>query len=88
MREVDKKIARGHQRLKLSKEQSMDVGQSSMLFGGPNDEKIKMLTERINDLVDQAETLGCEGEGKAILLKDIFDLITPHECLSPFQFTG
>ena len=62
LREVDKKIARGHQRLKLSKEQTLDAGQNSMLFGGPNDEKIKMLTERINDLVDQAETLGCEGE--------------------------
>ena len=61
MREVDKKINRGHQRLKLSREQSVDVGQSGMLFGGPNDEKIKMLTERINDLVDQAEALGCEG---------------------------
>ena len=61
LREVDKKIARGHNRLKLSKEQTLDVGESSMLFGGPNDDKIKMLTERINDLVDQAEALGCEG---------------------------
>ena len=60
LREVDKKISRGHNRLKLSREQT-DVAQSSMLFGGPNDEKIKMLSERINDLVDQAETLGCEG---------------------------
>lgn len=62
LREVDKKIARGHNRLKLSKEQTLDVGESSMLFGGPNDDKIKMLTERINDLVDQAEALGCEGK--------------------------
>ena len=61
LREVDKKISRGHNRLKLSREQSEDAAQSNMLFGGPNDEKIKMLTERINDLVDQAETLGCEG---------------------------
>lgn len=61
LREVDKKISRGHNRLKLSREQT-DVAQSSMLFGGPNDEKIKMLSERINDLVDQAETLGCEGK--------------------------
>jgi len=62
LREVDKKISRGHNRLKLSREQSEDAAQSNMLFGGPNDEKIKMLTERINDLVDQAETLGCEGK--------------------------
>jgi len=62
LREVDKKIARGHNRLKLSREQSMDAAQSNMLFGGPNDDKIKMLTEKINDLVDQAETLGCEGK--------------------------
>ena len=67
LREVDKKIARGHNRLKLSKEQTLDVGESSMLFGGPNDDKIKMLTERINDLVDQAEALGCEGAAAPLI---------------------
>ncbi|XP_013381846.1 luc7-like protein 3 isoform X2 [Lingula anatina] len=56
--DVERRIRRGHQRLSLNNNAGTP--------GNPNpiakDEKIKMLTERINDLVEQAENLGCEGK--------------------------
>lgn len=56
--DVEKRIRRGHQRLALNSMQGS-------LNGNPmsqKDEKIQMLTDRINDLVQQAEELGCEGK--------------------------
>ncbi|XP_045211703.1 luc7-like protein 3 isoform X1 [Mercenaria mercenaria] len=56
--DVEKRIRRGHQRLALNSMQGN-------LNGNPasqKEEKVKMLTERINDLVQKAEELGCEGK--------------------------
>merc|ERR1712200_245263 len=57
--DVEKRIRRGHQRLALNRQEA------SSIQGHPsqqNAEKIKLLTERINELVVQAEELGCEGK--------------------------
>ncbi|XP_060592256.1 luc7-like protein 3 isoform X2 [Ruditapes philippinarum] len=56
--DVEKRIRRGHQRLALNSMQGN-------LNGNPasqKEEKVKMLTERINELVQKAEELGCEGK--------------------------
>ena len=52
IRECDKRIARGNDRLKLSREQQTPMVEN---------ERTKMLTERINELMDKAEQLGCQG---------------------------
>ncbi|EDO31275.1 predicted protein [Nematostella vectensis] len=49
MSDVERRIRRGHQRL--------DGAQNK-----PDNEKEKMLTEKINSLIDQVEQLGCEGK--------------------------
>jgi hypothetical protein len=47
LRDVDKRITRGHQRLKLSKEQGGDgVTGAGFLFGGHNDEKVGQARNR------------------------------------------
>ncbi|XP_062612343.1 luc7-like protein 3 isoform X2 [Saccostrea cucullata] len=56
--DVEKRIRRGHQRLALNNSQ----GSLSSNLNSLKDDKIKMLTERIADLVQQAEELGCEGK--------------------------
>ncbi|XP_076459562.1 luc7-like protein 3 [Babylonia areolata] len=56
--DVEKRIRRGHQRLALSNSQAT-------LNGGAltqREEKIDMLTEKINELITQAEELGNEGK--------------------------
>ena len=54
IRDCDKRIARGHSRLKLSREQQEPTVTVE-------NEKVKMLTEKINELMDRAERLGCQG---------------------------
>lgn len=56
--DVEKRIRRGHQRLALNNQQGTLNGNG----GNVNDEKITLLTERINELLVQAEELGCEGK--------------------------
>ncbi|XP_060068636.1 luc7-like protein 3 [Ylistrum balloti] len=56
--DVERRIRRGHQRLALNNAQGNLNGQMNR----DKEEKIQMLTERINDLVQQAEELGCEGK--------------------------
>lgn len=57
--EVDKRIRRARQRLSLSnKESSMSQPTPSK----NNDEKVDVLSERINELLVQVENLGCEGK--------------------------
>ncbi|KAL8595069.1 hypothetical protein ACOMHN_002047 [Nucella lapillus] len=55
--DVEKRIRRGHQRLALNNSQNMNGGIPSA-----KEEKMNMLTEKINELISQAEELG--GEGK------------------------
>ncbi|OWF46505.1 luc7-like protein 3 [Mizuhopecten yessoensis] len=56
--DVERRIRRGHQRLALNNAQGNLNGQMNK----DKEEKVQMLTERINDLVQQAEELGCEGK--------------------------
>lgn len=56
--DVEKRIRRGHQRLSLNSQQNNVNGNPA----SQKEDKIKMLTERINDLVQKAEELGCEGK--------------------------
>ncbi|KAJ8317869.1 hypothetical protein KUTeg_002960 [Tegillarca granosa] len=58
--DCEKRIRRGHQRLALNNQQGSLTNTNSMPDG--KEERIKMLTERINELVQQAEELGCEGK--------------------------
>ncbi|GFS19830.1 LUC7-like protein 3 [Elysia marginata] len=58
--DVEKRIRRGHQRLALNSQQS-----TLSLNGGistQQEDKVKLLTEKINELVEQAEDLGCHGK--------------------------
>jgi len=59
LREVDRRISRNHDRLKMSRDHHSNP--ETMLTGGPNDEKIKMLSEKISALCEQAEQAGCQG---------------------------
>lgn len=56
--DVEKRIRRGHQRLALNSMQGNMNGNPA----SQKEEKVRMLTERINDLVQKAEELGCEGK--------------------------
>ncbi|GAB1602374.1 luc7-like protein 3 [Argonauta hians] len=56
--DVERRIRRGHQRLALNSTQGTPSSNAAAL----KEEKVAMLTERINDLVQQAENLGCEGK--------------------------
>ncbi|CAL1262343.1 unnamed protein product [Larinioides sclopetarius] len=57
--DVEKRIRRARARLALSNKES-NVSQPSQIKN--NDEKINVLTERINGLLVQVENLGCEGK--------------------------
>lgn len=57
--DVEKRIKRGQARL------SLNNSQGAQMSGAPQaarEEKVQMLTEKINELVEQAEQLGCEGK--------------------------
>lgn len=56
--DVERRIRRGHQRLALNSTQGTPTSNAAAL----KEEKVAMLTERINELVQQAENLGCEGK--------------------------
>ncbi|VEL11164.1 unnamed protein product [Protopolystoma xenopodis] len=56
--DVDKRIRRGHERLAASR----SVGNLEPVDAIETREKIEMLTNRINDLLQQAEELGTEGK--------------------------
>ncbi|XP_067672085.1 luc7-like protein 3 isoform X2 [Haliotis asinina] len=56
--DVEKRIRRGHMRLALNSTQGSLNGN----LPTQKEEKITMLTEKINELVNQAEQLGCEGK--------------------------
>ncbi|XP_074638785.1 luc7-like protein 3 [Acropora palmata] len=58
MADVDRRIRRGHARLNLSRAQE----EKELASGKPDSEKIMMLTEKINSLLEQVEQLGCEGK--------------------------
>lgn len=57
--EVERRIRRGHARLALSQAQQNAGGPAP---AGKNEEKIQVLTEKIEDLVVQIEELGSEGK--------------------------
>ncbi|XP_064637060.1 luc7-like protein 3 [Lineus longissimus] len=56
--DVDRRIKRGHQRLALNSMQ----GNTFAPHHVNKEEKVQVLSERINELVGQAEELGCEGK--------------------------
>uniref|UniRef100_A0A5K3F9B3 Luc7-like protein 3 n=1 Tax=Mesocestoides corti TaxID=53468 RepID=A0A5K3F9B3_MESCO len=57
LEDVDKRIRRGHERLSVSK----SVAPADPEAAAEKADKIASLTRRINDLVEQAEQLGTEG---------------------------
>lgn len=52
--DVERKIFRGHDRLKMNKQKEMELARG-------DSDKVKMLTDHINQLVTEIETLGSEG---------------------------
>ncbi|RUS81857.1 hypothetical protein EGW08_010380, partial [Elysia chlorotica] len=56
--DVEKRIRRGHQRLALNSQQ----GSMAVRTNNQQEDKVKLLTEKINELVEQAEDLGCQGK--------------------------
>eukprot|EP00058_Branchiostoma_floridae_P013773 XP_002599261.1 hypothetical protein BRAFLDRAFT_200091 [Branchiostoma floridae] len=59
MADVERRIRRGHARLALSEQQAQVAGGGGIV---KNEEKILMLTDRIDGLLEQVEQLGCEGK--------------------------
>ncbi|KAG1665172.1 Luc7-like protein 3 [Nymphon striatum] len=56
--DVERRIKRGRQRLLLTQQENA----APKALAKDNEEKIDLLTERINDMLEKVETLGCEGE--------------------------
>lgn len=57
LQDVERRIRRGQERLALNNTQNALSGNQPT-----QDERIELLTQRINELVRQAEELGCEGK--------------------------
>nr|XP_054763741.1 LOW QUALITY PROTEIN: luc7-like protein 3 [Lytechinus pictus] len=57
MNDVEKRIKRGHSRLALNSNRANLTAPNR----GPDEEQIKILSERITSLLEQVESLGCEG---------------------------
>ncbi|MEQ2202444.1 hypothetical protein XENOCAPTIV_000072 [Xenoophorus captivus] len=79
--EVERRIRRGHARLALSQAQQNAGGPGP---SGKNEEKVKVLTEKIEDLVVQIEELGSEGrvEEAQGMMKLVEQLKEEREMLS------
>uniref|UniRef100_A0A3Q0QNW8 LUC7-like 3 pre-mRNA splicing factor n=1 Tax=Amphilophus citrinellus TaxID=61819 RepID=A0A3Q0QNW8_AMPCI len=79
--EVERRIRRGHARLALSQAQQNAGGPGP---SGKNEEKIQVLTEKIEDLVVQIEELGSEGrvEEAQGMMKLVEQLKEERELLS------
>ncbi|XP_037545514.1 luc7-like protein 3 isoform X2 [Nematolebias whitei] len=79
--EVERRIRRGHARLALSQAQQNSGGPAPT---GKNEEKAKVLTEKIEDLVVQIEELGSEGrvEEAQGMMKLVEQLKEEREMLS------
>ncbi|KAF6734528.1 Luc7-like protein 3 [Oryzias melastigma] len=79
--EVERRIRRGHARLALSQAQQNSGGPGP---AGKNEEKIQVLTEKIEDLVVQIEELGSEGrvEEAQGMMKLVEQLKEERELLS------
>ncbi|XP_075435696.1 luc7-like protein 3 isoform X3 [Ascaphus truei] len=60
--EVERRIRRGHARLALSQNQQAAGGVSAVGPTGKNEEKIQVLTDKIEGLLVQIEELGTEGK--------------------------
>ncbi|KAM4598632.1 luc7-like protein 3 isoform 2-T2 [Polymixia lowei] len=79
--EVERRIRRGHARLALSRAQQNTVAPGP---SGKNEEKVQVLTEKIEDLVVQIEELGSEGrvEEAQGMMKLVEQLKEERELLS------
>ncbi|KAM4598630.1 luc7-like protein 3 [Polymixia lowei] len=79
--EVERRIRRGHARLALSQAQQNAGGPGP---SGKNEEKVQVLTEKIEDLVVQIEELGSEGrvEEAQGMMKLVEQLKEERELLS------
>jgi hypothetical protein len=63
LNEVERKIKRAKQRLEMSQaEKNSGTNAGNAVLSEENQEKMKVLTERIETLLEQIETLGCEGK--------------------------
>ena len=80
LNEVEKKIKKQRQRLEL---QPNDHKLSSLVPPQFNrhEEKIQMLTTKINNLVDEVEELGCKGQVRN-KIQELTLMITVHRRIS------
>ena len=63
LNEVERKIKRAKQRLEMSQiEKNSGINAGNAVLSEENQEKMKVLTERIETLLEQIESLGCEGK--------------------------
>jgi hypothetical protein len=63
LNEVERKIKRAKQRLEMSQlEKNSGLNAGNAILSEENQEKIKVITERIETLLEQIEQLGCEGK--------------------------
>lgn len=63
LNEVERKIKRAKQRLEMSQlEKNCGLNAGNAVLSEENQEKVKVLTERIETLLEQIEVLGCDGK--------------------------
>uniref|UniRef100_T1J2U3 Luc7-like protein 3 n=1 Tax=Strigamia maritima TaxID=126957 RepID=T1J2U3_STRMM len=62
MADVERRIRRGKQRLAQGNQEANAAKLAAPAPSGNNSEKITMLSERVNGLLEQVEKLGCEGK--------------------------
>ncbi|XP_054155391.1 luc7-like protein 3 isoform X2 [Oppia nitens] len=63
LNEVERKIKRAKQRLEMSQlERNSGLNATTAVLSEESQEKMKVLTERIDTLLEQIEKLGCEGK--------------------------
>lgn len=63
LNEVERKIKRAKQRLEMSQqEKNSGINAGNAILSEESQEKMKVLTERIDTLLEQIEALGCEGK--------------------------
>lgn len=63
LNDVERKIKRAKQRLEMSQaEKNAGINSVNSILSEENQEKLKVITERIEKLLEQIEQLGCEGK--------------------------
>lgn len=62
LNDVDRKINRAKQRLEMSQMEKNSHGESLVMLSEHNQERLNVINEKIEKLLEEIEQLGCEGK--------------------------